>query len=189
MKLWQKFVAWLIAALTVIDFFGTAIFVLFPRKYINYVDAAAAEFNVEPALIYSIIKVESGFNPNVVSNAGAVGLMQIKPQTAQYIALLLGAPDENYDLTNPESNIRFGTFYIKYLLDKFGDKTTALAAYNAGEGVALGWINNKIFGDNINLESIKSGLVEIDVNQVPYKETRDYIRKVMAMRKVYKFLF
>ena len=142
---------------------------IYPIKYKEEVYCYAEEFSLNPNLVFSIIKAESGFNKNAVSEKGAKGLMQIIDGTASYIAKLLG--EKEYDIFSPNTNIRFGCFYLRLLLDKFYEEKTALCAYNAGEGKVNNWLKNKEYSaDGVNL--ILS----------PYKETEQYIKKIYIIQ-------
>ena len=94
------------------------------------------------------------------------------PTTANYIKQKLG--DASFDLTDPEINIRFGTYYFSYLYNKFNDLVTALAAYNAGEGNVINWMGNNI---------------KLDKSQIRFRETKTYVDKVLFFMKVYKILW
>lgn len=147
-------------------------FVLFPKKYNEYVERYSAEFSVEPALVYAIIRAESNFNPKAISSAGAIGLMQILPSTADWIAEKLKISDfKESQLHVPETNIRFGCYYLNYLLSKFKSLDVTICAYNAGEGVVKNWIN-------------PDGT--LDEEKIDYPETREYLRKVRQGYKCYK---
>lgn len=125
---------------------------------------ASTAYGVDLNLIKAVAASESAFNPNAVSPKGAVGLMQVMPATArQYGVMAEPGATVARKLTNPELNIHTGTKYLSYLLRLYGGRVElALAAYNAGEGAVL-----------------KAG------NQIPdYKETQDYVRKVLAVYKV-----
>ena len=149
---------------------------LYPVKYKEYVFDNADYYGLDSALIFSIIKVESGFDQNAVSNAGAVGLMQITADTGDYIAKMQGI--EKFDLSDPETNIAFGCYYLKYLLLKFEALNTALCAYNAGEGNVSAWLNNDKFSKD------KKTLVFI-----PFTETREYVNKIQKTFSKYKKLY
>ena len=173
MKSLQKIILFITALLTLFDVFGAVILLSFPQKFATEVNSASEEFGVNASIIYSIIKVESGFNSKAVSASGAIGLMQIKPSTAQYIVSSTNIFDTDYDLTDPKTNIRIGTWYIKYLLEKFKDQLTALAAYNAGEGGVRNWLGE---------------CTALNRDQIIYKETRDYVNRVSVAYKFYKII-
>jgi soluble lytic murein transglycosylase len=131
-------------------------------------------FNVDPLLIKAIIKKESNFNPNIVSNKGAVGLMQIMPKTALEIAKQLNVSDYSYiKIKEAKTNIMFGTYYIKKLLNYYSNNLfLALAAYNAGIGNVDNWYkNNQQIGKKIY--------------EIPFKETRCYVRSIIIAHKIY----
>ena len=107
-------------------------FVLYPTKFENIVVKNAREYLLEPALVYAVIKTESNFDEKAKSKSNALGLMQILPTTADWIAKELNVSFNESDLFVPEVNVRFGCFYLKYLYDKFGDTDVVVAAYNAG---------------------------------------------------------
>ena len=147
--------------------------VLFPRKYKNYVDEATNEYNIDKSLVYAIIKAESNFDKNAVSVSGAMGLMQLMPATAYWIANELDLDFVEDDLFDPEINIKFGCFYLYYLFDKFGNINTVIAAYNAGETKVLQWLD-------------ESG--QLDENKIDYAETKNYLIRVKRYMKIYKLI-
>ena len=148
----------------------------YPLKYKSEVYSACDEFDVDKALIFAVIKTESGFDKNAVSNKGAVGLMQIKPSTADYVAKKLGLTE--YSLFDARDNVRIGVFYLKMLIIRFGDVNTALCAYNAGEGKVATWLKNK--------EYSRDGKTFFNV---PYKETSNYLKKIEKSSKKYSKLY
>lgn len=149
---------------------------LYPLKYKEYVFKNAQVYGLDSTLIFSIIKVESSFNKDAISNVGAIGLMQITEETGEYIAKMQGI--EKYDLFEPQTNIAFGCYYLKYLLLKFEVLSTALCAYNAGEGNVSGWLNvSKYSNDKKTLKNI------------PFPETREYINKIQKTFSKYKKLY
>ena len=145
-------------------------FVLFPTKFKKQVTEISSEYGLEPALVYAIIKAESGFKPNAVSQAGAVGLMQLLPSTAKWIAEEVGDEFDYNQLFVVEKNIEYGCFYLDYLFDKFGDIDIVVCAYNAGETKVRDWILDGV-------------LVK---EKIDYEETREYLRKVKRFYGIYK---
>ena len=139
------------------------------KRYASIVQSNADRYGLEPCEIFAIIEVESGFNPIAKSEAGALGLMQIMPTTGKWIASELGLEYSDELLKDPEKNVRMGCFYLSYLYSKFNDSLFAYAAYNAGETVVFKWIEQNISSDDI-----------------PYAETRAYVRKVVKRKNYYK---
>ncbi|MBR3885797.1 MAG: lytic transglycosylase domain-containing protein [Clostridia bacterium] len=161
-----------IFAISVVVLFLFSILVLnifVPKKYKNYVFEYSNEFGLDSNLVYSIIKVESDFETNAVSKSGALGLMQLLPKTARWIAEELNEDYSKEKMFEPEVNIRYGCFYLKYLFDKFKTPEIVICAYNAGEGKVLEWI------DEGNL----------DRDEIDYEETRNYLAKVERFYRIY----
>lgn len=124
-------------------------------------------YNLEPSLVCSVINVESRYNPNSVSKAGAIGLMQLLPTTANDIATKLNMSD--YDLYDIDTNIHFGCYYLRYLFDIYSNQKMTLVAYNAGLGTLNTWL-----------------IRDPDLENIPYKETKDYLKKINFNEKIYK---
>jgi soluble lytic murein transglycosylase len=143
--------------------------VTLPLQHEDIIRQQAAQKDVPADLIAAVIYNESRFRDQT-SHAGARGLMQITPSTAKVIESLSGGQTFKFDdLSNPDINIRYGTFYLHYLLQKFGDnEIAALAAYNAGETNVANW-----GGSNLGL------------NDIPFPETRDYVENVLDKRDEY----
>ena len=114
----------------------------YPPKYREHVEKYAAENGLEPELVFAVIKTESSFRPGVVSSAGAIGRMQLMPDTAEWIARKLKTEGWSFDRMNdPESNIRFGCWYLNYLSVMFlGDPVCVICAYHAGQGKVASWL-------------------------------------------------
>lgn len=150
-------------------------YVIYPIRYKNLVEKYANVYKLDQSLVYSVIKVESGFNKNAVSNAGAKGLMQLMPETADEIARKLNVQNFTYEmLFSPDTNIRFGCYYLNYLLNIFnGNVTNALAGYNAGFYKVSLWLENSNYSQNGT------------VTNPPIKETQNYIKKVNTAIKIY----
>lgn len=143
----------------------------YPREYDAFVEKYAGEYGVDPLLIYAMIKAESGFDPDAVSVAGAIGLMQVMPATYDGdLKEALGlSGSARKTLRDPEKNIMCGTYYISRWLSYFGDMTAALAAYNAGPGNVMKWLDDGGF---------TSPDGKLDAEKIPFDETRRYVSKV-----------
>lgn len=149
----------------------------YPIKYSNYVKNAAENYNLEEALIYSVIKTESNFNPDADSNAGAKGIMQIMPKSFEWMQKLRKENLNESELYNPETNIDYGCYLLRYFLDFYRDERCAVAAYNAGF-VVSGWLSNEEYSsDGKTLDSI------------PYNETSNYVEKVEKAKEMYIKLY
>ena len=147
-------------------------------KYSEYVEKYSKEYDVDKYLVYATIKAESNFNEKAESKKGAKGLMQLMDSTGQEIAKGLNMTIDNDDLFEPEININLGTKYISKMLKKYNNIELALAAYNAGSGNVDSWINtNKIKADGSDIENI------------PFKETNNYVRKILKDYRIYKELY
>jgi peptidoglycan lytic transglycosylase len=147
-----------------------------PLRHEDIIRQQAARKDLDPALLAAVIYAESKFREGQVSPAGARGLMQITPTTAQYIAHLSGGTSfETGDLASPQINIAYGSFYLRYLLRrKYGDNVVlAVAAYNAGEANVDRWVARRGGG-------------EFRVADIPFPETRAYVDRVLEARRDYR---
>ncbi len=151
---------------------------LYPREYESYVTKYAAEYNVPEALIYAVILAESDFDANAKSHAGAVGLMQLMPDTLSWLSRLLGESAPTGDITDPETNIKYGTYYLRHLMDRFGSWQTALAAYNAGHGRVTNWLSDSRYTDDGKT-----------LKNIPLDETRNYVNRVADNYEQYKKIY
>ena len=115
---------------------------LYPQRYADLVEREAAQFELDPDLVYAIIKTESGFDSQAVSSAGAKGLMQLTQETFDWIASLYPTEDGGADVFQPEDNIHCGCALLRLLLDQYGSLEVALAAYNAGMGNVSQWLES-----------------------------------------------
>ena len=147
------------------------------RKVAPAVYAAAADFAVPPAMILSVIRAESDFDADAVSAAGAVGYMQLLPETFDYLAPACPGLSQGAAVTDPFANIRCGAYYLSKLYQTFGDWQTTLAAYNAGEGRVRAWLCDTTLAENGRLRVI------------PFKETERYVAKVFRFYNRYKTKF
>ena len=154
-----------------------------PDEYLPYVEQYAEEFGVPADLVWSVMKTESGFDSSAVSSKGAVGLMQMMPSTFEWLTddilreyLGIGM------LYDPETNIKYGTYYLSRLYNRFGDWDTAIAAYNGGEGNVSEWLKDKRYSDDG---------IKLNTEKIPdeYSETRNYVKKVNKALEKYKKLY
>ena len=139
----------------------------YPLEYEHIVRGHAEQYDLDAALLAAVIYRESEFDADARSSSGAIGLMQLLPDTAEGIAQLTGGGRfEVDDLYDPEINVRYGSFYLRRLLRKYGDERLALAAYNAGQANVDEWI--------------AEGREEI-----PFPETREFVDNVLEARELY----
>jgi soluble lytic murein transglycosylase len=139
----------------------------YPLRYQAIVTGHARNYHLDPALLAAVIYAESKFHANAKSTSGAIGLMQLLPSTADGIALHTGGKNFRWpDLYNPEINVRYGSWYLRHLLDKYNDEQAALAAYNAGQDNVDRWLAD---GDGIQ-----------------FSETRAYVDKVEKLKGIYR---
>jgi soluble lytic murein transglycosylase len=139
----------------------------FPLRYEAIVRGHAANYRLDAALLAAVIDEESKFNADAKSRTGAIGLMQLQPATAEGIALRTGGSRFVVsDLYKPEINVRYGAWYLRNLLDKYGNERTALAAYNAGQANVDRW------------RAAHKG--------VEFPETRAYVKRVEWLKGIYR---
>ena len=153
---------------------------LYPYPYQELVELYAKANGVDSALVASVIMNESRFQNDARSPRGAIGLMQIMPETAEWIAVQLG--DDNFSLEKlrePETNIRYGVWYLAELQREFaGNNILALAAYNAGRGTVRDWIEEGDWPWTFHA-----------LDKIPYPETRSYVKNVLQNRIRYEKLY
>jgi len=147
-----------------------------PLTNADLIRQQAAEKRLDPALIAAVIYAETKFEPRS-SSAGAQGLMQIMPQTAEFLARRSGATTFTpTDLGTPQVNIAYGSYYLRFLLDRYGgDNTLALAAYNGGEANVDRWV----------ADARRRG-ERLSVDAIPFPETRAYVEKVLRAQRDYR---
>lgn len=141
----------------------------YPMTYAPEIRAAAAEFSLDPAYVASVVLAESSFDAEAVSSVGAIGLMQIMPATGEWIAGKL--EDEPFDvqrLYQPEVNLRYGCWYLRFLLDRYdGDMYTASTAYHQGQGRVDQWLEDPQYSeDGRTLTAISSAVTDTYVNRI-----------------------
>jgi peptidoglycan lytic transglycosylase len=139
----------------------------YPLEYEQIVRGHARNYRLDPALLAAVIYQESKFQSDAKSDSGAIGLMQLQPATAKGIAIRTGGSRfQTSDLYNPEINVRYGSWYLRHLLDKYDDERTALAAYNAGQRNVDKW--------------------RAEGKEIQFSETRAYVDKVEDLKGVYR---
>lgn len=151
---------------------------LFPRSYSDLVEQEAAEFDLDPDLVYAVIKTESGFDPEARSSADAMGLMQLTQETFDWIASLYPLENSSAGVYDPQANLHCGCALLRLLLDQYGSVDVALAAYNAGMGNVSEWLESGDYShDGETLHTI------------PYPETDAYVKKVRRAYEIYQKLY
>ncbi|WP_301859501.1 lytic transglycosylase domain-containing protein [uncultured Megasphaera sp.] len=153
---------------------------VYPLQYDYLVRQYSYEDGVSPALVASVILVESKFNETASSHVGAYGLMQIMPDTAEWIADKMNLTEFTPDqLNDVQTNIRMGTWYLAYLLKEYdGNKILALAAYNAGRGHVDSWMETYGWKKDFS-----------EIEKIPFTETREYVRIVLLNEQKYRQLY
>ncbi len=148
-----------------------------PQKYAESVEKYAAEYDVPESVVYAVIKTESGFTPDAVSLKGAIGLMQITPDTFDWLCSKTGGEANALLLYEPDTNIRYGTYFLSLLHNEYKAWDTVYAAYNAGRGRVNSWLASEEYNNNGRLKNI------------PYEETASYVKKVEKAQSVYARLY
>jgi len=144
--------------------FVVILYKLFPLQYTKEISTVAHEYDVDPKLIAAVVRVESSFRVEAHSSRNAIGLMQITPDTGRWIASKMKVDFREADLLDPLTNLRFGTWFLRYLMDRFNKMDDALKAYNAG-------------------------IYAITSNRTLSAETVKYVHKVKEVYIIYKILY
>lgn len=179
----KKFRRLLLVVLIVLVIFANFKIILrsfFPLEYKESILRYSELYNVDPNWVAAVINTESKFNDQAVSHKGAIGLMQIMPDTGVWIAELIGI--ENFDeemIKEPDININLGTWYLNKLSDDFnGDYDLILAAYNGGPGNVSKWLEDDKFSDD-----------GVKLRVIPFDETKKYVERVRLNYSMYKYLY
>lgn len=145
---------------------------VYPLRYEAQIQQASRQNSLEPALVAAVVYTESRFRPEAESSKGAYGLMQLLPETANFVQRRSGIQG---DYRVPVVNLNLGAWYLNYLQGRYdGQERFVLAAYNSGEGSVDGWISQEGF----------------DISRdIPYEETREYVERVLDARDVYRDLY
>lgn len=160
-------------------FTACLILYFYPVKHMDLINKYSEKYNLRPEFVCAVINTESGFDKNETSKKGARGLMQIMKTTADWVNSK--EPIENYNYENiydPELNIHIGCRYLSWLNEKYeNNRTLVLAAYNAGTGNLAKWLSDEKYSSDGNT-----------LTKIPFKETEDYVKKVNAAEKFYKYI-
>lgn len=186
----KNILAPLLAVLLVLALAGTLLFSAFrekidrweyPQHYTEYVEYYAGKYDIDPMILYAFIRTESNFDPDVDSNAGARGLMQITEVTFDWIKTKIAPTEElTFDsLYDPETNIRFGSFFVSYCLKKYDNHlATAAAAYHSGLGTVDGLLGQEAYStDGVTLD------------HYPYPQMRLYVKKITESYQHYSEIY
>lgn len=145
----------------------------YPLKYTSEVEKYSRMYDVKQEIIYATILCESEFNADAVSHRGAIGLMQMTQETFEWLCTKTGEDCDELDIFDPETNIKYGTFFLSMLYEEFGDAKIAHAAYNAGRGRIKEWLKSS--------EYYKDG----ELYYIPFTETRNYVEKIREATEKY----
>ncbi|WP_282925979.1 lytic transglycosylase domain-containing protein [Helcococcus kunzii] len=182
MKVFKRLLVFLLV-LAIVIFIGIYFLVFFlvrdnHKPYMGYIEKYSQENKLDEKLITALVKTESSFNPNAHSKADARGLMQLVPETGKWVASQLDEEFKEENLKDPETNIRYGTYYFKHLLNQFKSVDYAIIAYNAGPTNVKKWIDGGIL----------TGSYE-DYENIPIQEAKDYIQKVKKQYNLNKKIY
>jgi soluble lytic murein transglycosylase len=148
---------------------------VYPMKYETLISKVAAKYHVDPYLLEAVARTESGFNPEAESGAGAKGLMQFLPSTAEWVTTLDGwKGPKNPVLTDPEDSLELGACYLSYLFHRFDGRTAAIAGYNAGPNKVSSWVQ-KAGGED-----------SFGSSDIPFTETKDFVSRVNHWQTLFK---
>ncbi len=151
----------------------------YPRYWVDEINIAGQKLGLDPYLILSLIREESYFNAEAVSKSNAIGLMQLMPATANYMVSKLSLDFPKLDeLKKPRTNMYIGCNYLKYLKDKFNNDLYVIAAYNGGEGSVSKWLKKYNTSDSDEF-----------IENIPFDETRNYVKKVFRTYHIYKKIY
>lgn len=152
----------------------------YPRRYSAYVSKYCNEYGVPETIAYAVIKTESDFDKNAVSSSDppALGLMQLTQETYEWVSLLLHEDPSAFEIYDPPTNIRYGIYLLSFLYRRYENWDTVYAAYNAGLGRVDNWLNDPNYS--------KDGKT---LYNIPFAETRNYVKKVNKSREIYERLY
>ncbi|KEZ85931.1 lytic transglycosylase [Clostridium sulfidigenes] len=176
----RKNILIIVIAVIIIVNFKVILKGFFPLEYEKSIIEYSEMYNVDPNLVAAVINTESKFAVDASSSKGAIGLMQIMPDTGKWIAEKLELSNFNEEIiADPEINIRMGTWYLKKLSEDFnGDYILVLAAYNGGPGNVTKWLEDEKYSSDGK-----------KLHKIPFKETKSYVQKVKFNHRIYKYLY
>lgn len=182
----KKLLIFIIIILIVVVFLGVfknkILKIIYPKTYQEIVSTYAEKYNVDENLVFAVIKAESNFDKDAISNRNAIGLMQIMEETAKEVAnkynIQVNSKNAKEEILEVQNNINIGTKYLEILLEKYNNKEVAVAAYNAGIGTVDNWIEKGIIKADGS-----------DIENIPYKETNNYVRKILRNYKIYQEIY
>ena len=151
---------------------------LYPQRYDDFVETYTAEHGLEKSFVYAVIKCESGFDPQAVSPVGARGLMQIMPETFEWLQSKTGEKNDLDALFDPETSVRYGCMLYEILLRQFPSPHTAICAYHAGMGNVEKWLRDPQYSDDGKT-----------LKNIPFPATAHYADKVLRVQKIYETLY
>ena len=151
---------------------------LYPLRYDEFVEMYTEQHGLEKSFVLAVIKCESGFDPNAVSRVGARGLMQLMPETFQWLQSKTKETLPDDALFQPETAVRYGCLMLEILLRQFPDPHTAVCAYHAGMGNVENWLRDPRYSDD-----------GITLKAVPFPTTERYADKVLRTQKIYQLLY
>lgn len=152
---------------------------LYPTQYSEFVETYCEEYNLEKSFVYAVIKCESDFDKNAVSSVNAKGLMQLMPDTFDWLKMRLHESELSDEMMfDPETSIRYGCYLYRYLIDDFGDEAVAVAAYHAGLGNVAKWLKNDEYSEDGKT-----------LKKIPFPSTAQYVEKVMKTKQIYEDLY
>lgn len=176
----KKFVRFIAIILLVVALLSvnSVLRLIYPLEYENEIVKYSQEFGLDKHLVMGIISAESGFDESAVSSKNAVGLMQIKEETAQWCVERLDIKEDVTNLADADANIHIGCAYLDYLVGLFENEETAVAAYNAGLGNVRKWLENAEYSEDGKI-----------LSKIPFVETEKYVDRVFSRKKTYKKLY
>lgn len=167
------------AMLLLIYFFGVSLMkTLYPLDYAKYVEREAEIYGLEKSFVFAVIECESGFDKNAVSSVGARGLMQIMPETFDWLLTKTHEKLDQSQLFEPQVSIKYGCLLYSILMKEFKNEETAVAAYHAGFGNVRKWLSDERY--STDGETLKA---------IPFASTAHYVKKVANVKKIYNKLY